>query len=78
MTPITVLCYKKCTTCQKALKWLDAQGIAYTERPIKEENPSQEEMEDFIRNVIDRLDGVIMAECSVILSRIKDVKGLRL
>ena len=39
---------------------------------------SQEEMEDFIRNVIDRLDGVIMAECSVILSRIKDVKGLRL
>ena len=44
MTPITVLCYKKCTTCQKALKWLDAQGIAYTERPIKEENPSREEL----------------------------------
>ncbi len=43
MTPITVLCYKKCTTCQKALKWLDAQGIPYTERPIKEENPSREE-----------------------------------
>ena len=38
---------KKCTTCQKALKWLDAQGIAYTERPIKEENPSQEELEDW-------------------------------
>ena len=47
MTPITVLCSKKCTTCQKALKWLDAQGIAYTERPIKEENPSQEELEDW-------------------------------
>ena len=45
MTPITVLCYKKCTTCQKALKWLDAQGIPYTERPIKEENPSPEELE---------------------------------
>ena len=44
MTPITVLCYKKCTTCQKALKWLDAQGIPYTERPIKEENPSREEL----------------------------------
>ena len=49
MTPITVLCYKKCTTCQKALKWLDAQGIAYTERPIKEENPSQEELEDWYK-----------------------------
>ena len=45
MTPITVLCYKKCTTCQKALKWLDAQGIPYTERPIKEENRSREELE---------------------------------
>ena len=49
MTPITVLCYKKCTTCQKALKWLDAQGIPYTERPIKEENPSREELETWYK-----------------------------
>ena len=49
MTPITVLCYKKCTTCQKALKWLDAQGVAYTERPIKEENPSREELETWYK-----------------------------
>ena len=34
---MTVLCYKKCSTCQKALKWLDANGIKYEERPIKEE-----------------------------------------
>ena len=30
---LTVLCYKKCSTCQKALKWLDANGISYVERP---------------------------------------------
>lgn len=34
---IMVLCYQKCTTCQKALKWLDEHHIAYTARPIKEE-----------------------------------------
>lgn len=33
---ITVLCYQKCSTCQKALKWLDTQGIPYQTRPIKE------------------------------------------
>ena len=41
---ITVMCYKKCTTCQKALKWLEANGISYQERPIKEENPGKEEL----------------------------------
>ena len=38
------LCYPKCTTCQKARKWLDAKGTAYTYRDIKEENPSLEEL----------------------------------
>ncbi|MCB7319256.1 arsenate reductase family protein [Lacrimispora sp. 210928-DFI.3.58] len=42
---MTVLCYKKCSTCQKALKWLDANGIPYKERPIKEENPTRAELE---------------------------------
>lgn len=41
---ITVLCYKKCSTCQKALKWLDEQKITYEARPIKEENPTKEEL----------------------------------
>ncbi|MCR5576793.1 MAG: arsenate reductase family protein [Oscillospiraceae bacterium] len=41
---LTVLCYDKCSTCKKALAWLDAQGAAYTVRPIKEENPSAEEL----------------------------------
>ena len=38
------LCYPKCTTCQKAKAWLEAQGAAYTLRDIKEENPSLEEL----------------------------------
>lgn len=41
------LCYAKCTTCQKAKKWLDANGIEYTERPIKEQNPSIEELKSW-------------------------------
>lgn len=41
---ITVLCYQKCSTCQKALQWLDKHEIAYTARPIKEENPTKEEL----------------------------------
>lgn len=41
---ITVLCYDKCSTCKKAIKWLDDNGIEYINRPIKEENPSEEEL----------------------------------
>ena len=41
------LCYNKCTTCQKARKWLDEQGIAYEERPIKEQNPTAEELQQW-------------------------------
>lgn len=44
---LTVLCYKKCTTCQKALKWLDDNGIQYTQRPIKEENPTASELKEW-------------------------------
>lgn len=44
MEGITVLCYQKCSTCKKALKWLDEQGISYQERPIKEQNPTKEEL----------------------------------
>lgn len=40
----TILCYPKCTTCQKTLKWLDENGIAYTYRDISTQNPTQEEL----------------------------------
>lgn len=36
--------YPKCSTCQKAKKWLDDHGIAYEDRHIKEQNPSAEEL----------------------------------
>lgn len=38
------ICYSKCTTCQKAQRWLDARGAAYTLRDIKQENPSAAEL----------------------------------
>ena len=41
---ITVLCYEKCSTCKKALKWLDDNNIEYTLRPIKDQNPSAAEL----------------------------------
>ena len=41
---ITVLAYRKCSTSLKALKWLDNSGVEYIERPIKEENPSYDEL----------------------------------
>lgn len=44
MMSITVLCYAKCTTCQKALKWLEANHIDCTIRPIREENPTEAEL----------------------------------
>ena len=36
--------YPKCSTCQKAKKWLDDHAITYTNRLIKEENPTFEEL----------------------------------
>ena len=41
---IEFICYPKCTTCQKAQKWLDDNKIEYTLRDIKENNPSFEEL----------------------------------
>ena len=41
---LTFLCYPKCSTCQKAQKWLDDRGIAYELRDIKTANPSAEEL----------------------------------
>ena len=40
----TFICYEKCSTCRKAEKWLQDKGIRYEKRPIKEENPTAEEL----------------------------------
>lgn len=39
-----VLVYRKCSTCIKALNWLEKNNIQFEERPIKEENPTYEEL----------------------------------
>ena len=41
---IEFICYPRCTTCQKAQKWLDDNGIEYILRDIKSNNPSAEEL----------------------------------
>ena len=39
--------YPKCSTCQKAKKWLDSHGISYTDRHIVEDNPSFDELKQW-------------------------------
>ena len=39
--------YPPCTTCQKAKKWLDANGFTYQDRHIKEQNPTYEELKQW-------------------------------
>ena len=41
---ILFLEYPPCSTCKKAKNWLDSHGISYTDRHIKEQNPSKEEL----------------------------------
>lgn len=44
---IKFICYPKCTTCQKAKKWLDDNGVEYELRDIKLDNPSFEELTEW-------------------------------
>ena len=41
------ICYPKCTTCQKAKKWLDEHNIDYIERHIAENNPTYDELKEW-------------------------------
>ena len=42
-----VLVYRKCSTCMKALKWLEENQVEFEERPIVEENPTYEELKEW-------------------------------
>ena len=44
---LKVYCYNRCTTCKKALKWLDDNGIKYEYRHIVEENPTKDELKNW-------------------------------
>jgi arsenate reductase len=41
---VKVYCYSRCTTCKKALKWLDDNKIAYDLIDIKGDNPNEEDL----------------------------------
>ena len=41
------VCYPRCTTCKKAVKWLEDNNIEYTYRDIKLDNPSEEELKQW-------------------------------
>ena len=38
------ICYPRCTTCQKAKKWLEANKVKFDERDIKLDNPTEKEL----------------------------------
>lgn len=42
-----VLVYRKCSTCVKALKWLEENQVQFEERAIVEENPTYEELKEW-------------------------------
>ena len=42
-----VLVYRKCSTCLKALKWLEDHNVQFEERAIKEQNPTYEELKEW-------------------------------
>lgn len=44
---ILVLEYPKCSTCKKALKWLEENEVLFTKRHIVEENPSEQELTEW-------------------------------
>ena len=60
-----VLVYRKCSTCMKALKWLDEHNISYEERAIKEENPTYEEVT--CSRHLNLTDFEVGASCSIAL-----------
>ena len=41
------VCYPRCSTCKKAVKWLEDNGIEYTYRDIKEDNPTEKELREW-------------------------------
>lgn len=47
--------YDKCSTCRRALQWLDRHGLEYTDLPIKETPPTLEEL----RFMLDSYEGEV-------------------
>lgn len=45
----TFICYEKCSTCKKAEKFLKDNNISFIKRDIKQNNPTKEELDNFIK-----------------------------
>lgn len=41
--------YPKCSTCQKAKKWLEGHGVTFEDRHIVEKNPTEEELKEWLK-----------------------------
>ena len=54
------VCYPKCSTCQKAKKWLEERGVAFEDRHIVEQNPTLEELEDVRTAVSEAVTNAIL------------------
>ncbi len=44
---LKIYCYNRCSTCRKAMKWLDEKGIEYEVIDIKEEHPNEETLRKY-------------------------------
>ena len=44
---MVVYCHSRCTTCKKALKWLDENGIAYEQKDIQTEHPDEKTLREY-------------------------------
>lgn len=44
---VKFICYPKCTTCRRAKKWLEDNGVEFDERDIKTNNPTAEELKQW-------------------------------
>ena len=49
MKDIVFFCYSKCSTCQKAKKWLQENSVEFTERDIVKDNPTEAELKKFFK-----------------------------
>ncbi len=47
MNNVLFIEYPKCTTCRKAKKWLEDHGVSFTDRDIREDNPSADELKQW-------------------------------
>ncbi len=46
---IKVYCYSRCSTCKKALKWLDNKNVEYELVDIKENNPDEASLREYYK-----------------------------